>query len=134
MMLVYEEGLKSQRRAFLYARKREFGGRTRILKHPVGKKEARFGELQKSAGRSLSKRSLVNYLNAFLQTGIVEKRPRGRETYYSLKLHPPEEERIRSRLERLGSRLPYIPEALIGVIHRPSEALAEHQAKPSLLH
>lgn len=124
MLLVYEEGIKNRRRMFLEGTKKRYGDKTKVLARLVGRKEASFGELQKSSARSLTKRSLINYLNMFLAEGIVEKRKMGRETYYSLKLDLSEEKRIKEHLQQSQDKLHYIPRSLTDAVYQTESSSA----------
>lgn len=83
-----------------------------ILKPLIKRRELQFKSLFKSAKSKMARQTFVTYLQKANKENIVVKREVGRTTYYSLNLKTVEEKTIRSWLNFVQKRLPYIPDEI----------------------
>lgn len=81
-----------------------------ILQTLIKKRELQFGTMQKLLKKKMSKQTFVNYLQQAADDGLLIRRQHGKSTYYKLNAIFKEEAIFDGILNKIKSKLSYIPD------------------------
>jgi len=109
MVSVVQLSLQSKRNDFLVP---QVEGIRTVLKPLVKRRQLQFKNLFRRVKRKMARQTFVNYLQQAADLNLVERRRKGRSTYYRLNLKAPEGKTLDVWLETLSGKLAYIPDEI----------------------
>lgn len=106
---VVKTSLEMKRNEFLNKYQLEPQVKT-VLKPLIKRHQLQFKNLYRYVKGKMARQTFVNYLQATVEQGLVNRREAGRTTYYSLNFTAPEVKTLTKWLDFASKRLPYIPD------------------------
>ncbi len=106
---VVKTSLETKRSEFLDRQELERQLRP-VLKLFIKRGEIQFKNLARSTRGKIARQTLITYLQKAVKQGVLQKKDKGRTTYYSLNFEAPEEETLNKWLLFAKKRLTFIPD------------------------